>query len=389
MIKIKKSDVILLITFMVCSSLYLYTSNCNINYKPEIVIKKSNKEIIREIEKENINNELIKKEKYNKIVYYLYKENDNYKSYFVDYKNNNITDIYSIIKDKEQFNNKINELLNLKYPKFVVDSINNKSIRNYEIKDNELVIYFSDYDLELEEKITLKVNYNEIKDLLKINYNLDSEYTNEDGYNYDPNKKTMAFTFDDGPGGSLTSDLVNILADNKAHATFFMLGNRMEKYATIVATIHNSGNEIGSHTWNHYNMGKAKIDKILEKEEQTKQVYYNITGDELTLMRPPYGIITNKQKEILDKIIVTWSIDTLDWKTKNTEQIKNEILKNAKDGEIVLMHDLYPTTVEAVKEVLPILYSRGYQIVNVSELAKLKGRTLEPHKVYYRIKNAS
>ena len=73
-------------------------------------------------------------------------------------------------------------------------------------------------------------------------------------------------------------------------------------------------------------------------------------------MRPPYGIITNKQKEILDKIIVTWSLDTLDWKTKNTEQIKNEILKNAKDGEIVLMHDLYPTTVEAVKEVLPILY---------------------------------
>ena len=386
MIKVKKSDIILFVTFIICSLIYLYTSNSNINYKPEIIIKKSNKEIIKEIEKENKNNKLIKKENYNGITYYLYSNDTGLTSYFVDSKNKKITDIYSIINDKENFDKKINELLNLKYPKFVADSINESSDKTFEIRDNELVIYYTNLKIELDQSVSLKVNYNEIKDYLKIKYKLDAEYENENGYNYDPNKKTIAFTFDDGPGGKYTLDILNSLSENKAHATFFMLGNRMNNYDTIVTTVHNSGNEIGSHTLSHYNMGKTKLNKILEREEQTDQIYNNLTGDTLKLMRPPYGIITNKQKEKLEKIIVTWSIDTLDWKTKNKEMIKEEILNNAKDGEIVLMHDIYPTTAEAVKEVLPLLYAKGFQVVSVSELANLKNRTLEPHNVYYRIK---
>ena len=382
----KKDIVILTLTFIIFSVFHFcYIEKCDKNTKDRLIIKEKN-DILTKIESENKNNILQKKEKYNSVTYYLYNENDVLKSYFVDTKNNELTNIYSIINDKEKYDEKINELLNLKYPKFIVDAINTSCTKTYELKDNEMIIYYNDVNLEIDSKLFLKVNYNEIKDLIKIKYTLDSEYENEDGYKYDSEKPTIAFTFDDGPGGKYTLDILNILADNKAHATFFMLGNRMNNYDTIVTTVHNSGNEIGSHTLSHYNMSRTKLAKILEREEQTKQIYNSLTGDNLTLLRPPYGLISDKVKNALDNIIVTWSIDTLDWKTKNTESIKNEILNNIKDGDIVLMHDIYPTTVEAVREVLPILYSRGFQVVSVSELASLHNRTLEPHNVYYKIK---
>ena len=380
----KKNYLLAIITFLIFTLIYINLMDTKLLTHNIIKIEKKDISIIADIEKQNSNNELIKKENYNGILYYLYNENNELKSYFIDSKNNILADIYSLINDKENFDKKIMELLNLKYPKFVVDAIND-SDKNYEIKDNELVIYYTNLNIELSEKVSLKVNYNEIKNFLKFKCKLDNEYVNEDGYNYDPNKKTIAFSFDDGPGGNYTLEILNALMDNKAHATFFMLGNRMNNYPTVVTTVHNSGNEIGSHTLSHYNMGKTKINKILEREEQTNAIYNSLTNDTLKLLRPPYGMITNKIKETLDNIIVTWSIDTLDWKTKNKDMIKDEILNNAKDGEIVLMHDIYPTTVEAVKEVLPILYSRGFQVVSISELASLNNRVLEPHKVYYRI----
>ena len=127
----------------------------------------------------------------------------------------------------------------MKYPKFIVEAINNSSTKNYEIKDNEMIIYYTDVNINLEEKLFLTVNFNEIKDYLNITVKLDSTYQNENGYNYDPNKKSVALSFDDGPNGNKTLEILNILSDNKAHATFFMVGNRMNSYATVVTTVHN------------------------------------------------------------------------------------------------------------------------------------------------------
>ena len=139
------------------------------------------------------------------------------------------------------------------------------STRNFEMKDNEMIIYYSNLSLELENTVFLKVNYNEIKDYLNIKVKLDKEYENEDGFKYDSTKKAIAFSFDDGPYNETTLPLLEYLKENKAHATFFMVGNRMNYYSTVVASVHESGNEIGSHTYSHYSIARAKPQKILEK----------------------------------------------------------------------------------------------------------------------------
>jgi peptidoglycan/xylan/chitin deacetylase (PgdA/CDA1 family) len=371
------------IVVIICSAFLLY-----VPYSSAYVLNGNKaKNVIKEIEKENENNELVIKNEYNDITYYLFNDGNNYKSYFFDNVEGNITDVYSIIKEDKinEFDDKINELLNLKYPKFVVDAINENSTKCYEIKENEMIIYYYDVNVTLESELYLTVNYNEIKDYLDITFKLDKTYENEDGYNYDPNKKSVALTFDDGPNGNKTLELLDILAENKAHATFFMIGNKMNYYSTVVTTVHNSGNEIGSHTYDHGNLKKTKIDKILEQEKLTAQIYYDLTGDTLKLTRPPYGSINSSVKEALDTVFITWDIDTEDWRYKDVEHIKSEILDNIKDGDIILLHDSYETSVSAIREVLPILYSEGYQVVSVSELAKLKGRTLEKNKIYRSI----
>lgn len=339
------------------------------------------------IEKENEKNTLLAKESFNDISYLLYNDNNNYKSYFINEKDDKITDIYSIVKEdkKTEFDAKINYLLNLKYPKFIVDAINEGCTRNYDIKENKMIIYYTDVNVNLEEQLYLTVNYNEIKDYLEITCKLDNEYQNENGYNYDPNKKSISLTFDDGPNGNKTLELLDILAENKAHATFFMVGNKMNYYSTVVTTVHNSGNEIGSHSYNHCNMKTTKINKIIEQEELTAQIYYELTQDTLKLTRPPYGSINSKVKKSLDTIFITWNIDTEDWRYRDVEHIKEAVLNEVDDGDIILMHDSYETTVEAVRQLLPILYSEGYQVVSVSELANLKGRTLEKNTIYRSI----
>ncbi len=340
-----------------------------------------------ELEKENRNNELVLKQNFKNIYYILYKEGDSFKSYFVNKNDNSIKDISVIIKkDKlDEYESKINELLNLKYPKFIVDEIEKKSDKNYYIKDNEMIIYYNNLEINTNEQLFLTVNYNEIKDYLDITFKLDSTYENEDGYNYDPNKKSVALTFDDGPNGSKTLELLDILKENKAHATFFMVGNKMEYYKTVVTTVHNSGNEIGSHTYNHCNLKTAKIAKVLENEQLTANIYYGLTSDVMTYTRPPYGSINEKVRNSLDTIFVNWSIDPEDWRYKDVEHIKNEIMSHVSDGDIILLHDSYETSVEAVRQVLPLLYQDGYQVVSVSDLAKLKGRTLEKNTIYRRI----
>lgn len=344
--------------------------------------------IEKDIEELNANNSLLKKDKFNNIAYYLYLENDNYKSYFIDEDLNQEVDILSLIKvgKENDFIEKVKFLLNLKYPKFVVEDIISNATKAYEVNENELIIHYYGTTVLNGEHLLLKVNYNEVKEFLNITVKLDKEYKNEDGYNYDSTKKTIAFSYDDGPNGQKTLDLIQTLNDNKAHATFFMVGNRMNSYPTVVTTVHNSGNEIGSHTYNHCNLKKTDLDKILAQEKNTEEIYYNLTNDTLKLTRPPYGAISDKVKNGMNTIFVTWNVDTEDWRYRDVEHIKEAILNNVSDGDIVLMHDLYDTTVEATKEVLPILYEQGFQVVSVSELASIKGRTLENNNIYRSLK---
>ena len=154
----------------------------------------------------------------------------------------------------------------------------------------------------------------------------------------------------------------------------------------ILKEVLKSGNEIGGHSYNHANLNRQTKDFLIKDQENLNTVYQSITGETLKLLRPPYGNANSLVKETLNYSLINWNIDTEDWRYKNSDHIYNEILNKVEDGDIILMHDLYDTTIEAVRKLLPELYSRGFQVVTISELAELKGKTLEPHIIYRSIK---
>lgn len=346
---------------------------------------------VDEILKQNEDKELISNEVFqDKFIYLAFQKEDEFTSFFVDVKTGEEKLLFDYIKEdkKEEFSNTVQSLLYLKYPKFIADVLSLEETEKFvQLSNNELVIHYNQNILEpkIEESLYLRINYNEVKDTLDFPVSLDGEYNNENGYDLDKNKKAVALTFDDGPNGARTNKIVDILEQNKAHATFFMVGNRMEAGKETILNVLNKGNEIGSHSYNHKNMKRMKLEDVISEEEQTKEVYYKITGKELLYTRPPYGNITQQIKENLPTIFVNWNMDTEDWLHRNKDHIVQYVMENVTDGDIILMHDSYDSTVEAVEELLPKLYAEGYQVVSISELAQLKGKTLEKNQVYRSI----
>ncbi len=317
----------------------------------------------------------------------LKNDNGTYKSYFINVKDGNLLNIEDIIKSEEQqnFKNKVHELIELKYPKFIADSLNygNGNI-TYILKDTELIMYFYDFEINPKplEELFLMIDYNEIKDYVNFPFHLKEEYERENGFTFDPTKKTVALTFDDGPNGSKTLRLVELLHQNKMHATFFMVGNRMATAPDVIKEVLKTGNEVGSHSYNHKNLTRLTKEELLEEEKSTNLIYKSITGQDLKLLRPPYGNVNDTMKQNLNLTFINWNLDTEDWRYRNTNHIYDSVINKVKDGDIILMHDLYETTIKAVEKLLPELYVRGFQVVSVSELANIKGQTLEVHKVY-------
>lgn len=344
--------------------------------------------VVNKIIKENNDKELIANENFNqKFIYLAFKKDDFLKTFLIDTKTYQNTDIINYVKEekKDEYLNKINYLLYLKYPKFIADILNSENtIKNFELKSDEMIIHYQNE--ELDNNLLLHVNYNEIDTFLEFPTSKSSEYINEDGYNYDKSKKAVALTFDDGPNGSRTRELLRILEENKAHATFFMVGNKMEAGRDTIINVLSKNNEIGSHSYNHKNMKRMKLEDVIKGEEETQRIYHEITNDYLIYTRPPYGNITDKIKENLDTIFINWNLDTEDWRYRNKEHIVNYVMENVCDGGIILMHDSYDSTVEAVEELLPKLYLEGYQVMSISELANLKGITLENHEIYNNLK---
>jgi len=198
----------------------------------------------------------------------------------------------------------------------------------------------------------------------------------------DPNKPMVALSFDDGPNPSITHIVLDVLEENNVAATFFILGIEAERYPDLLNRIIQEGNEIGNHSLNHPDFTKLSDEVLSYQINTTQEIVKDATGYAPLLLRPPYGFYN---QEIVQKIklpIILWSLDTLDWQNRNIEMIYNNIFNNVKDGDIILMHDSYQTTADALKIIIPELISRGYQPVTISELSKYKGIPLESHKVY-------
>ena len=200
----------------------------------------------------------------------------------------------------------------------------------------------------------------------------------------DPSKPMVALTFDDGPSKK-TERILDVLEQYGAHATFFVVGIQLEKFPEIVKRASDLGCEIGNHTYNHKNLTKISPDEMREQINGVNRLVLEATGKEPALVRPPYGagIKDETVKANVAYPLIMWTIDTLDWSTRDTQSTLEAIRKDVKDGSIVLMHDLYDPTAAAVETIVPELIEQGYQLVTVSEMFAAKGIALEPGK-YYR-----
>ena len=146
------------------------------------------------------------------------------------------------------------------------------------------------------------------------------------------------------------------------------------------------GNEIGSHTYEHMNIKSNSIANYQNSLKKVEDIYTSVTNDTIKLVRPPYGSYNKTNLQNIDDPLILWNLDTEDWRYHDVNHIVEYIKNNVSDGSIILMHELYETSYQALDEILPWLYVNGYNVVSVSELAKLKNKPLEAGHAYYNFK---
>lgn len=183
--------------------------------------------------------------------------------------------------------------------------------------------------------------------------------------------KYIALTFDDGPRRETTAKLLDGLKERGASATFFLVGEQIADHADLVERMAAEGHQVGNHTWSHVRLGSASAGT--EEVRMTEEALEELLGGEGYWLRPPYGIIDEGVE--IDVPMVKWSVDPRDWEKRNTVQVVQAVLRDAKPNSIVLLHDIYPSSVEAALQIVDVLQKEGYWFVTVEELLRLNGVT--------------
>lgn len=181
-------------------------------------------------------------------------------------------------------------------------------------------------------------------------------------------QKYIALTFDDGPHKECTPVLLEGLKSRGVKATFFLMGENIPGNEAVVKQMQQDGHLIGNHSFRHIQLTKAGEDAVCKAVEKTESLISDITGMRPEYLRPPYGDWNEGLECRLDLTPVFWTVDSLDWKLKNTGKIVKRVEKYVGNGDIILMHDIFPTSVEAALELVDILQEQGYQFVTVEEL---------------------
>lgn len=178
----------------------------------------------------------------------------------------------------------------------------------------------------------------------------------------------VALTFDDGPHKIYTKQLLEGLRERGIHATFFLMGENLEGNEELIRKMKQDGHLIGNHSFCHVELTKAGTEAVCRDVEKTGEMIKKLTGQYPQYLRPPYGDWSEELEEKLDLETVFWTVDSLDWKLQNTEKIVKRVEKSVKNGDIILMHDIFSTSVEAALQLVDELRSQGYQFVTVDEL---------------------
>ena len=185
----------------------------------------------------------------------------------------------------------------------------------------------------------------------------------------------VALTFDDGPSAKLTPKLLDLLAARQIKVTFFVIGQNVAENPEVVARAAREGHEIGNHSWSHPNLAKMSDEAVRRELQKTDEAIRSATGNRPTLLRPPYGSITTREKKwIANEFgykIILWDVDPLDWKRPGSTVVCNRIVRNTRAGSIILAHDIHPGTIEAMPATIDQLQSKGFKFVTVSQLISM------------------
>lgn len=198
--------------------------------------------------------------------------------------------------------------------------------------------------------------------------------------------KLIALTFDDGPG-PYTNRLLDGLAERGVKVTFFMVGQNAKNYKETVCRVYREGHQIAQHTYDHPTLSTKTDAQVHWQLDTTDDILNGHLGMNFNyLLRPPYGDYSKHTLSIIGKPAIIWSVDTLDWKYRNSNTVRDNIVSDAFDGAIVLMHDIHSTTIDGALMAIDILKEQGYEFVTVNELHRRRGRTLENGELYYSCK---
>lgn len=308
--------------------------------------------------------------------------------------------IFIVDSDNDVINKEVVSLnYDISYPFFSNDDIDNyissylnydsyidgNVIIDYDIYDNDNLYYLTFYKYfwndnmvsDGSDSFVIDTSNNSVSRINKTNYEYDVVINRK----IDKSKKMIALTFDDGPNYN-TSKVIDVLNKYDIKATFFVLGSRAINNKDILKKMADSGMEIGNHTYNHLLLTKYDENKIRSEIEDTSEVIYSATKKRPKLLRPSYGSVNNKIKKVANMPIIIWDIDTLDWKYHNSKRITSRVVNKVRDGDIILMHDIYSASLNALSNIIPILQDNGYEFVTIDELFYYKGISLENSKVY-------
>lgn len=264
----------------------------------------------------------------------------------------------------------------------IMSDLNNFQYVDYKLNEAGLELnYIIKQPQDL--KTSIHLSYDQINSYLKSEYQKKVDYSIKRDLTPFAGKKLIAFTFDDGPNTATTEVLLNGLSKYNAKVTFFVLGNKVNSNSAILKRAYDEGNQIGSHTYNHKNLIKLNEAQIKAEINNTASVVKNIIGVEPTALRPPYGNANAYVRNNVNVPIILWNIDPLDWKYRDKNIVKENIVKNAKDGDIVLVHDIYMSSVEGALLAMEELYKNGFAFVTIDEMMQLKGITWQKGKYYY------
>lgn len=264
------------------------------------------------------------------------------------------------------------------------------SLRNFLIKKNSTIFYYNAGEIlsSRDGVFFVEISNDVLKDCFSKKY---LRFLSKNGKTNKLNQKNIngsliALTFDDGPDEKTTDEILDVLEKYDAKATFFVVGKQAKQFPEILKRQIANGHEIANHTFSHANLKKLNSKGMENEVYKTDKIVSNATGFTPKLIRAPYGSVNSKVKKTVNKPFIYWSVETKDWQTKDEQATINAVLKNAEDGDIVLMHDIVPSTAKAVETIVKELTNRGFNLVTVSDMFELKNIPLEKGVQYVKAK---